>query len=93
MHHMGATDKGRSMLRLKQLYERVYDYPYRTIALGDSPNDLQMLEAADVAVAVASPSSARLSPANARLVRTEQLAPEGWVEGVEKALEQLSITL
>ena len=79
LHHMGATDKGRSMLMLKHLYEQVYDCPYRTIALGDSPNDLQMLEAADVAVVVRSPSSDRLKPVSNQLVRTEQSAPGGWV--------------
>ena len=93
LHHMGATDKGQSMLRLKRLYERVYDCPCWTIALGDSPNDQAMLEAADVAVVVASPSSERLNPQHSKLLRTQQSAPDGWVEGVAKALELLSITL
>ena len=93
LHHMGATDKGRSMLRLKQLYEQVYDCSYRTIALGDSPNDLAMLEAADVAGIVSSPSSERLQPAHDALIRTANAAPEGWVEGVEKALARISIEI
>ena len=87
LHILGKTDKGLATRRLKQLYEAAYQRSYAVIALGDSPNDEAMLNEADIAVVVNSPSSDRLQPAVKQLIRTQQQAPRGWSEGVQDALQ------
>ena len=74
------------MLQLKSMYERAADHDYGTIVLGDSPNDADMLEQADRAVIVHSPSNQHFSLPHPSLIRTHYPAPEGWVEGILAAL-------
>ncbi len=89
VHLQGHCDKGHSMLLLKQLYQAQAPLDYGLIALGDSPNDLAMLEQADIAVVVKSPGSARIKLEHREsVILTTQGAPEGWVEGVTRALNQ-----
>lgn len=84
-HVLGPSDKGRALAVLCRLWPS----PVRTIVLGDGPNDLDMLEQADISVLVTSPASARLDwPAT---IRTRQPAPAGWTEGVLAALEQTGL--
>lgn len=89
LHLIGETDKGQSQLVLKALYEKARQAEMTLIALGDSPNDLQMLEAADIAVLVNSPSSDKCRVNHPQLICTQQPAPEGWVEGIEQALSMV----
>lgn len=56
--------------------------PTRTLALGDAPNDIEMLEHADIGVVVANPHHPPL-PAlegddKGRIIRTDKPGPEGW---------------
>ncbi len=92
LHLIGETDKGQSQLRLKQLYARSLGTEPLLVALGDSPNDIQMLKAADIAVLVNSPSSPQCKLDHGQLIRTRQSAPEGWVEGIERALAMVDDT-
>ncbi|MCL7415489.1 MAG: mannosyl-3-phosphoglycerate phosphatase [ANME-2 cluster archaeon] len=50
-HIMGNNDKGRAVEMLTQLYRRKWPR-IKTIGLGDSLNDLPMLEAVDIAILV-----------------------------------------
>ena len=51
------------------------------IALGDSPNDLPLLNRADTAVIIHSPSAAIMTVAGAgRIIRSQQAGPRGWQE-------------
>ena len=63
------------------------------IALGDAPNDIEMLEDADYGVIVANPSSPELLPLKGektgRIMRTTSLGPKGWSEAVLTLLSQL----
>ena len=86
LHLLGDCSKGRSMLLLRDLWQQAFAETCGIIALGDSPNDLDMLQQADCAVVVNSPSSDRLKPQHANVIYTWQQAPQGWVEGVEAAL-------
>ena len=93
LHVLGRCDKGQSMRVLERLYQDCHHRHYKIIALGDSPNDLLMLQQADIPVVVNSPSSARIELQHERRLDSEQQAPEGWVEGVQAALNQISITM
>ncbi len=67
--------------------------PDHTIALGDAPNDIEMLEAADHGVIVANPHSPDLPPLKGedtgRIMRTTLPGPTGWSEAVLTLLSQL----
>jgi mannosyl-3-phosphoglycerate phosphatase len=64
----------------------------RSIALGDAPNDVEMLEAADIGVIVANPSHAELpklvGEAEGRILRTAKAGPEGWNSAVLTLLDR-----
>jgi mannosyl-3-phosphoglycerate phosphatase len=67
--------------------------PRRTLALGDAPNDIEMLEAADRGVIVANPHGTPLAPlpgeADGRISRTSKPGPEGWNAAVCAVLSGL----
>lgn len=60
--------------------------PGRTLALGDAPNDTEMLERADMGVVVANPSARPLprlaGESEGRIYRTEHPGPHGWSEAI-----------
>ncbi len=69
--------KSDQMTLIKAQYQ-----PCHTMALGDAPNDIEMLEAADFGVIVANPDHAPLPPlqgeADGRIIRTDAPGPAGW---------------
>lgn len=72
--------------------------PGLTVALGDAPNDIEMLEAADIGVIVANPHGQplpRLRTETADTVtgpvrRTEKPGPDGWNDAVLRIASTLS---
>lgn len=66
-----------------------------TIALGDAPNDLAMLNAADHAIVVPNPHAPALPPlreeATGRVTRAEMPGPRGWSAGLKQVLSGLGI--
>lgn len=69
--------------------------PDHTIALGDAPNDVEMLEAADFAVIIQNPHRTPLPPlANEdadRTLRTTKPGPEGWHDAVLTLIQRLNL--
>ncbi len=65
------------------------------MALGDAPNDIEMVEAADFGVIVANPAHAPLpalaGEADGRIIRTEKVGPAGWSEAVMRIVSRLDI--
>lgn len=87
LHLMGQTDKGQALLWLKNCYKQWYGEAIQVLALGDSHNDLAMLEQADRAVVVRTDKGYGIElPQHPNLIQTQNSAPEGWAEGVERAL-------
>ncbi|MEZ5715099.1 MAG: HAD hydrolase family protein [Paracoccaceae bacterium] len=80
----GAT-KADQMAELIRRYR-----PRRTLALGDAPNDVEMLEAADHGVIVANPHAPPLPPLagedRGRITRTTAPGPAGWNAAVIRFL-------
>lgn len=69
--------------------------PRHTIALGDAPNDVEMLEAADYAVIVGNPHHTPLpllqgEPSD-RVIRTQRPGPEGWNAAVLELIGRLQL--
>ena len=91
MHISGHCNKGDAMLWLSEQYAKANQQQTPiNIAIGDSSNDIAMLNIADHAVVVKSPSKPypTLKP-SAKAVYTEAIAPEGWVEGLSTVLNSL----
>ena len=67
--------------------------PRHTIALGDAPNDVEMLQRAGFGVIVKNSASAPLAPVpgedTGRITRTEAEGPAGWAEAVLHRLKNL----
>ena len=68
-----------------------------TIALGDAPNDREMLERADHGIVIANPHGAALpelaGEAEGRIRRSEQGGPQGWGTEVPRLLADLDIRI
>lgn len=77
--------------RMREIARR-YGSP-TMIALGDAPNDVEMLETADIGVIVANPHRAPLpelrGETTGRILRTQKPGPEGWNQSVLRIIEDL----
>ena len=88
LHAMGIFDKAdgaRFLLnKYKEQYREQYgDGPVLAIALGDSPNDQQMLESADIPVVIRGVKSEEVQlPSVKHAIRSLKPGPEGWNECV-----------
>lgn len=88
LHISGDCNKGAALSWFMRECQRQFpDTLCKSIALGDGENDNAMLEAADVAVQIRSPSHSL-----PKLLRTENVwvskhtGPQGWAETLEKIL-------
>lgn len=87
-HLTGDNDKGKAVDILKKLYQKKFG-DIVTIALGDSPNDLPMLERVDYPILVQNykgEHDQRITISN--LVRAEGIGPEGWNKSVLKLVKE-----
>lgn len=88
-----GSSKAARMREIVKIIAATSDQPIFTIALGDAPNDIEMLEAADRAFIVANPHGEPLSclagEADGSISRTQKSGPEGWNEAVLSILNEL----
>ena len=70
--------------------------PRHTMALGDAPNDAEMIEAADFGVIIPNPHGASLPPlmgeAEGRITRAAHPGPEGWNLSVGQVIDELELS-
>ena len=89
-HVMGQTDKATAIRRLNHYFEQNGLSGFTSIALGDSPNDREMLETADIAVVIRRKDGSHLAlPDGTAAVRTAGSGPEGWNEFVTAYLDNI----
>lgn len=69
--------------------------PTHTIALGDAPNDVEMLEAAEFGVVIPNPNGRALpklvGEAKGRIIRAPETGPAGWNAAILGLLEKLDL--
>lgn len=94
LHVMGTSDKGDALSRLHQRFAALGDSESGiplACALGDSPNDFDMLAAADRAALVQRHDGSYAMKADApRLIHAEGAGPTGWRYAVERWIEELT---
>lgn len=90
-HLMGAADKADGLRAVRErLVGANPDIRWFTVALGDSPNDVAMLQAADLAVII--PNPARDTPLvvrHPRVLRATSPGPAGWNRAMLDILQSL----
>jgi len=85
LHIIGNSDKGQAVSILAGLYARAFG-EITTVALGDSPNDIPMLERVECPIIVQSPDKTYAVSGNiSNLRRIDAIGSEGW----NKAIIQL----
>ncbi|MEX0614768.1 MAG: HAD-IIB family hydrolase, partial [Methylophaga sp.] len=95
LHVSGACDKGQALNWLLQQYQHFYPQKnWQTLAIGDSDNDIAMLQQADLALLIPSPVHG-LPPLKQRpgIYIAPHTGPRGWAAGVQEIIEQQFGTL
>ncbi|MGB1327463.1 MAG: HAD-IIB family hydrolase [Porticoccaceae bacterium] len=80
----GQVDKGSALLQLTKMYQQFNSFAeFHTLAIGDSGNDVSMLEAATSAIIIRSKTHAAPSlKRDKNLTKSTAFGPEGWAESV-----------
>jgi len=88
MHVSGNCNKGQALRWLaEQYFAQAPGASFHTLAIGDSQNDIAMLEAADSAIIIRSPINEipRIDQ-HKTCYKSSEYGPKGWVEGVENMI-------
>ncbi|MRR56001.1 MAG: HAD-IIB family hydrolase [Deltaproteobacteria bacterium] len=88
-HLLGDNDKGKAVQILSEIFRAQYG-SIRTVALGDSPNDLPMLESVDIPLVVQRPDGRHhpsLSLPN--FDKVEGIGPHGWNSAMLELLTRI----
>lgn len=91
----GRCDKGQALTWLRARYQETSSsHTVEDLAIGDSDNDLPMLEAAGTALMIRSPSHDFPSLSKiSRVIHSHNIGPAGWAEGVSQWLKLNNITV
>ena len=88
-HHLmpvGAS-KGAAMQSIREFYGKEYsEFIWKTLAIGDSPNDVSMLELADEALVIPNPDNGILRLKRSNYTIADASGPAGWGDAVIKLL-------
>ncbi len=89
-HLTGSSDKGAAAHQLIRLYQAAWQQPIRTVGLGDSLNDLPLLQAVDAPILVRKKNGEVdenvLAQVKAQI--TKQPGPAGWNETILELLRE-----
>jgi len=90
--HISANcDKGLALSTVISYYRAVWRTPIRTIALGDSGNDLPMLQLVNEPILMPKPDGSfdkEITSALPQVVRCPEQGPKGWGQAVLEAIEK-----
>jgi mannosyl-3-phosphoglycerate phosphatase len=89
LHLLGDMDKGRALIQVVDWYREQGWNDVRSIALGDSANDRDMLLCADIPVIIRKPNGSHLDlPERANAVISEFPGPAGWNQVLNRLLDR-----
>jgi mannosyl-3-phosphoglycerate phosphatase len=84
LHVLGRTDKGKAVDWFREHFPEASPL----IALGDGPNDIAMLQAADIGIVIATPTGRYLNfESDNRIIRSTLEGPEGWAETMSPLID------
>ena len=86
--------KGKAMTTLIEILKKDLDYKTHTIVIGDSPNDISMLNDCDQPCIIPLPNKNNLCHLkDQKIIRAIQSAPQGWEEVVRASLKKIKFEL
>ena len=88
-HHLmpAGASKGAAMQAIRDFYQKERsEFIWKTLAIGDSPNDLSMLELADEALVIPNPDNGTLQLKRADYMIADVPGPSGWGDSVIELL-------
>ena len=85
---MGAgQDKGKALLVVKKVYEKIFRSEVTSICAGDSENDYEMLKVCDRAVLIPKPDGRYSDISLPGIVYAKKPGSRGWGETIGEILE------
>ena len=86
--------KGKAMKILIKMLNDNFNLKTHTIVVGDSPNDISMLNVSDQPCIIPLPNKKNLCLLNdKKIIRATQTAPQGWEEVVRASLKKINFEL
>lgn len=86
-HILGSSNKGKTVSILTDLYKKEYNN-IQTVAIGDSPNDIPILQQVDYPVIVQKPDGSYDPGINVPgMIKAEGIGPGGWNKAMLTLLE------
>ena len=83
IHLMGPADKADGLHATCALYQHYQpDIDWSSVALGDSPNDHSMLEAADIGIVIPHPDGAKVQTSGTHIFQAKYPASKGWNDSI-----------
>lgn len=86
-----AASKAGRMRELIAAYRNSRAGPVASIALGDAPNDIEMLKSADLGIVIPNPAHAGIAPlagvTGAPIMRAKTAGPQGWNDSLLGVLD------
>lgn len=93
-HLTGDATKAQAMAHIKAAFgEQKADCRIVSIALGDGPNDLEMIEAADFGVVMPNPEGVAIRTTMSTVRTAPAAGPHGWVVAVREIFAELGLNL
>tara|TARA_R110001606_G_scaffold156044_11_gene298763 strand:+ start:11709 stop:12545 length:837 start_codon:yes stop_codon:yes gene_type:complete len=93
-HFTGIATKEKAMAYIKSSFiEQMADCEIISIALGDGPNDLAMIEAADFGVIMPNPEGVTIKSGKSHVRTAPAAGPQGWVLAVREIFAELGLNL
>ena len=88
-HVLGDNmDKGKAVQFITNWYQKIEGFRRTSIAVGDSPNDLPMLEAADIPIVVQRADGSYMPHLPPHTIRAPGRGPQGWNTALLTILSQ-----
>ena len=88
IHLMGMSDKVVGMHSVSKRYQELApDCEWIVVAVGDSENDLAMLETADIALVIPHQDGPKIRPKNPNTIYASSVGSTGWGAGVLEILK------
>ncbi len=93
-HFTGQAAKQQAMARIRSAFAKQQpDQDIIAIALGDGPNDLEMIEAADFGVIMPNPEGVSIETTQPHVRIAPSPGPQGWVIAIRDIFAELGLIL
>ncbi|WP_419774664.1 HAD-IIB family hydrolase [Halarcobacter sp.] len=87
-HLIGAKqDKGKAVKKAIEIFEKLFNEKFFSIALGDGENDLPMLEVVDLPIAIKNHKGLFVETKNKEILKSTYQGATGFKEMIKKCLE------